>query len=328
MYAILALSIYKVISDFELRIALNRRLDLPLSDAEWAFLESQRYLADLRSGRLPIDALAEKVRQMRRAFGTAPPEPRQRASSLPVKERTEAVAAVLAEKLLEFARPWREKTLGGQLLSEDKLETWLESQAAAADESLLAEFPVRQAGDDFVPSGPARRLRNLILPSPGGKFWFVRPGSELDELRQRAEAAQELFGIPAAEAVRTILTGLPPRLEPIRISAKFKYTPAASRIYLEIDPALTPAEVSRAYGEYRKQILKGRARKLSRKHLELAKFMCSRPEGEKGREAMAAWNRKFRQWKYTQVTNFLRDAAAAKRRLLRPGNLDLKGGDE
>lgn len=318
-----------MINDLELRVAINRRLDLPLSDREWQYLDTQRHLNDLRSGRLSIDALAEKIRQMRSAFGTAPPEPRQRASSLPAQERMQALAAALAEQVHLFCRQFVDEQLKGSFLPENGIEAWLTSHAGTPEESLLGEFPV-VLGDDneFMPFGPCRSIRHLTLPGPDGKHWYVRPGSTLDELRRRAEAVEELFGIPAPEAVRTILTGLPPRLEPIRISARFKYTPAASRIYMEIDPAMTPKEISLAYADYRRQLLKGRARRLSRKHLQLAKFMCTRPASEKGRESMAAWNRKFRQWKYTQVTNFLRDAAAAKRRLLRPGNFSRLGDEE
>ncbi|MCS7316600.1 MAG: hypothetical protein NZ554_14100 [Bryobacteraceae bacterium] len=308
-------------------MAINRRLNLPLSEGEWRFLDTQGFLTELRCGRLALDALVEKIRQMRAAFGAQSPQ--RDKNGLPPDERCQALAQVIAQRILESTVAFREKHLGGRLLRENELEAWLQQQAQRDGEpSWIAEFIVRGL-DDPQPVGSFRSLRPILLESPvTGPAIPVRVGGVLDDLRQLSEFAAEEYGINPAEACRTILTGLPPRITAITVQPHFKRIPAASRFHIVIDPAVTPMELARAYRDARRKYLKARVRKLSRKHLQLAAFMSARPAGEKGIDAMRAWNRTFNRWRYTHVSNFLRDAAMARRRLLFPGGLDYSGGGE
>ena len=75
------------------------------------------------------------------------------------------------------------------------------------------------------------------------------------------------------------------------------------------------------YEKFRQRLLGKRYRRLSDKHLELAKFSAMRPEDETLKKKMAAWNRRQSRrpkWKYSEVTNFGRDIAGARSRLLEP----------
>jgi hypothetical protein len=310
-----------VINDLELRIALNRRLNMPVSDAEWGFLDSQGWAREIRCGRLPLDGAAEKIQQMRRAFGNAPPQQRDK-NGLPPDQRLEALAAVIATEIITATSSFRAKHLGGQFLAEDQLPAWFEQQRVN-EPSWIGEFYVSSPGDPR-PADTPRALRPLSIEAPyPGPTIPVCAGTILDQLRLLSEHVAQEYRIGPAEACRTILTGLPPRMEAIRIVPCFSRLPAVSRFQIEVDPAVTPSELARAYRNARKKYLKGRVRRLSAKHLQLAAFMASRAEGEPGKDAMAAWNRKYRRWKYTHVSNFLRDAAAARRRLLFPGGLDI-----
>jgi hypothetical protein len=310
-----------VINDLELRIALNRRLNMPLSDVEWDFLETQGWIRDIRCGRLLLDAAAEKIQQMRRAFGNAPPQIREK-NGLPPDQRMEALAVIIGQEIINATEGFRQRHLGGRFLRESEVEGWLKSHSVP-EPIWVGEFLVDALQNDPKPTAFRGISGVLEIYSPGtGKPICFSPGGVLDELRAFAQVRGGLFHLSQSEAIRTILTGLPPRIKAIRISPRFAAIPACSRFRIEVDPAVTPAELARAYKDARKQYLKGRVRRLSTKHLQLAAFMASRPAGEKGKDAMAAWNRKFKRWKYTHVSNFLRDAAVARRRLLAPGGLD------
>ncbi len=312
----------KVITSLEAIIAINRQLNPPLNEAEWAYIESQGLLGDLRCGRIAIEGLAEKVRQMRSAFGGHPPQTRDK-NGLPPDERCRALAQVVAQLVTEQTAFFRKQYLGGRFLSEIEMQDWIKEQAEKEGEpGWVVTFAVRELGDT-VPIGPPRAVQRLGL-----RYSFEKPvipicaGGVLDRLRQLAVKAAENYSITPADACRTILTGIPPVISPMHFTGSFLPLPAASRFHITVDPAVTPIELMRAYRDFRRKHLKARVRKLSRKHLQLAAFMASRPADEKGADAMKAWNRKFRRWKYTHVSNFLRDAAAAQRRLLFPGGLD------
>jgi hypothetical protein len=319
-----------MISHLEIRYRISRLLNLPLSDSEWAFLESQRLLNDLHCGRITIESLAIKIRQLREAFGGAPPVLNREKSGLPPDERCHALAAVIGQEIIQATMRFREKHLSGRFLAESELKPWIEKQAERdGPPSWLGEFEVPSLDSLDVPrpTGDFRSLRPVTLDPPFlGPTIHVRLGGVLDSLRNLAAVQAEEYGISPSEACRTILTGLPPRIKAISIRPYFKRIPAASRFVITVDPAVTPMELARAYRDARRQYLKARVRKLSRKHLQLAVFMSARPVGERGADAMREWNRKFKRWRYTHVSNFLRDATMARRRLLFPGGLDYSPG--
>lgn len=315
-----------MIRDLDLRVAIDRCLTKTLNDSEWRYLDTQGFLTEFRCGRLTLDALVEKIRQLRSAFGAEPEQHREK-NGLAPDERCQALARIIARQIGEHTASFRTKYLGGRFLTENKVPEWIRAQAQTDGEpSWIGEFIV-QGLEVPKPVGNFRWLRPLTLDplAPGGAV-HIRAGGVLDQLRQLGEFYAEEYGISPADACRTILTGSPPQIRSITIYPRFKRVPAASRFYIEVDPAVTPMELARAYRDARRRYLKARVRKLSRKHLQLAAFMCARPAGEKGADAMREWNRKFKHWRYRRVSNFLRDAATARRRLLFPGGLDYGQG--
>ena len=52
-------------------------------------------------------------------------------------------------------------------------------------------------------------------------------------------------------------------------------------------------------------------------------FSTTRPKDEPLKKGMRAWNRKYPDWKHTERTNFGRDIAEVRRRLIQPLRGDL-----
>ncbi len=94
--------------------------------------------------------------------------------------------------------------------------------------------------------------------------------------------------------------------------------PVLSRITLTIDPALSPREVADHYASVRRRFTGRRNREITSKHLRLALFAADKTKGSSFKQRMAAWNDEHPQWSYSRVTNFARDCAQARRRLLYP----------
>ncbi len=115
-----------------------------------------------------------------------------------------------------------------------------------------------------------------------------------------------------------VLTGQVPLLSPVRVTTtrRFPIT-AASRLTLEVDPTVTPREVAEHYGAARKSLLQSRSRRMSPKHLRLAIYSATHSDGTWA-ERMRGWNDEHPDERYSQPSNFQRDAANAVKRLLNP----------
>ena len=98
---------------------------------------------------------------------------------------------------------------------------------------------------------------------------------------------------------------------------------AISKIHLIIDPTVSPKDVAEYYGNIRRQLIGGRHRGLTVKHLNLAHFR-SRNSGLKPAELLTKWNdlhgEENPDWCYDEgdVRNFGRDCNRAEDRLLHP----------
>ena len=98
---------------------------------------------------------------------------------------------------------------------------------------------------------------------------------------------------------------------------------AATRISLVIDPTVTPDEVRDEYHRLRQQILVGRYKTRSDKHLRLAAFIAERPDTESWQDRMRAWNKAYPEsafagYEYSHRSNFTRDAQRVRQALLNP----------
>ena len=92
---------------------------------------------------------------------------------------------------------------------------------------------------------------------------------------------------------------------------------ATSRITLDVDPTVTPQEVSDRYKQARTELMGSRSRRMSEKHLRLAIFADTHRDGT-WEARMLEWNREHPDWRYGESRHFQRDATQATKRLLTP----------
>jgi len=113
-----------------------------------------------------------------------------------------------------------------------------------------------------------------------------------------------------------ILTGDPPAICSYESqTSKHPELRVLDRLTIKVDPTLTPDEVRALY---RKQSSRGRYRGLTSKHLALAEFWESQPDGTSARERMVHWNSQHGDWSYDHEKRFTQAAQEAHRRVLEP----------
>lgn len=180
-----------------------------------------------------------------------------------------------------------------------------------ADGKSRPDVPPDDIGFRFVFYGTPRDRRRRLQA--------VAAGGTLDRLSRLSTYLARRFQWDQAQATLFVLTGQTPRVSDARVTFSPGEIPARSRLDLQVDPSLTPAEVAEEYRRARAMVLPGRHRALSVKHLTLAAFLATTPDCT-WRTRMAQWNTEHPNWKYAQVTNFARDAQIAHRRLLHLGD--------
>lgn len=160
---------------------------------------------------------------------------------------------------------------------------WLENLAEAIRARPSGPTPLARlhyehllfrAGDEFHPDmrGYADEIYD---PEPHAQRVPVSPGTELWELRALSRGLALRNGWAEAAATNFVLTGLAPRqlkgFASIRRRSPFA---VLTRIVLEVDPRLTPADVRRLYGELRRKVRGGGDQEMSEKHIQLALFIA------------------------------------------------------
>ncbi len=334
----------------DVRALLDARLDAPLADEEFRFLELQGLIAEIEEAparrRSRVAALAkavQTVKTLRRAQGKEERQKSPKAGRLAIDDRDRRFAlsrllAIEAERDPEVCG-FRERYLGGKPLEWARIEEWIGATAAAdgehsqyveialpADSSLRvpvegprieSEALLRDVHVEatvkvkFVSYGLPGKDRVQVVP--------VRAGGVLDELRRLSEKLARSYRWTADQATVFVLAGVTPYMVGVRIETVVGSAhPAASTVCLEIDPIVSPLEVQKAYSQIRQKMLEGIYRPLTEKHLKLAVFAAERRPPAKWAEVMAAWNEAHPEYGYEKETVFARDATAAQNRLLRP----------
>jgi len=336
--------------DEEIRPLLGERLGLPLSDDEFGFLLLQGTLGEIasvsddkRRREAALRKAVETIRNLRAAQGMPVGEGPQEVGGMATgdRDRRYAVSRLLAIEAGRAAEvvAFRERYLGGGVLAWENLGAWIAGQAAA-------QGPPSQYVEIVLPpgttlkatlAGPGRRELDCAgrgahrrrpqrqtpeVRSPGGKWVQVAPvraGSVLDELRRLSQRLANDYSWKEDQATVFVLSGVTPLVAGIRLETSVQTEhPAASRVTLVIDPLLSPQAVLETYSELRHKVLEGSYRPLREKHLRLAVFAAERRPPAKWAEVMRAWNQENAGQRYSKVTVFARDCAAAQRRLLRP----------
>lgn len=246
--------------------------------------------------------------------------------------------------------PWLDR----QALADGQSDLWIiNARVAAADRDKVPaawQQTLEQMAQDSrrrpkpftvtVEVGPApgrivrqvgwRMLRCKVAVDASSPFVYqgiyqtaVKAGGVCDRLRRLARRLAVSCSWTEASAANFVLTGGQPVVAQIKWKMRLaKRLPVSSRIILTIDPSVKPSEVAECYTFYRQQFLTAKARKLSYKHVELARFATSRPTNETWAARMEAWNQaqtdEHPTWRYSRATNFARDARQAEKRLLYP----------
>jgi hypothetical protein len=327
----------------DLRRRLQAQLGERVSDALWAYLCTKGFVTQTLEGQLDLNGLAAEVWEVLEAAGrtprkSEPPRMLSRQQEARAAERELVLSILFAQDAAQDRGvvAFRTRVLKGRLLQPGQVGAWIRRQAKAAGPPTdwLTEVPVPRGStlrrDPQIYVAPpltlsrthgATGVRSHVLQCldpVNGQLRKVptAAGSRLEHLRLLSEVLAGHYRWAPAQAALFILTALIPYLSPITVVYELSGIAAASRITLEVDPTLTPRQVAVAYRHARQSILMARPRALSQKHLRLAAFIARSPVTLPWRDRMSAWNRKHEDWRYTQESNFRRDCAQVRKRLL------------
>ena len=304
-----------------------------MTDEMWAELTKEGFPRDIDNFRKDISQAVEFVKRRYRQAGVELPNSDDDKTEFLINRRhdrrnanrrglrQEAVSLLLAEIAREdpALQQFRKRHLRGEVIPWDKAAEWIEAQAAK-DGKPTPWRPANAQNFEF-PGFYFNVIRYAFPGSNWARAKNISYGGVLDELRRVAESLSRGLGWREAQAVMFTLTGEVPLVQPIRINEQVVFpVQAASRIVMTIDPTLPPREVAEVYKQHRQRFLgEGRRqREIEAKHLTLAAFSTTRPKDETLAQRMRAWNRKYPKWKYTERTNFGRDVATVRSRLMQP----------
>jgi hypothetical protein len=323
----------------DVKRAMTERLGTVAVELVWGFLEQSGDIADVAAGSTTLDRLIQRAEaylentgQWRKAYAPAPPMDSERGP-----RRMAAVSTLLAADAGREARvqALRRDVLGGRLLKWDDVEAWIQARAADEGFSRIAEVVlpadvlpgVLITATDYTPrtpvTGPILQISVRALPyvTPASR-WVKRVsvanGGTLDRIREAGAWLAKQYGWDPAAATVFLLGGITPAIP--ACSVQTGGTATRPRFVLDVDPIVTPREVAQAYATARRvgRSPRSRIRPLSERHITLAVFLAKRSDDESWHARMQAWNRQHRHWRYTHESNFRRDAARARARLLAP----------
>jgi sulfotransferase family protein len=216
-------------------------------------------------------------------------------------ERHHAVSFLLAREAAQDARvaAFRGEVLEGRLLSVDEVEDWVSERATSHGGNGRRPHTLEYLGSHGVP-----------LRQP------TTEGNALERLRKLGGALVERYGWEPYQATTFVLTDLTPLIEPIRShisGGRPKHPP--TKLVLEVDPSVPPADVMKHYTALRRQLFTGRVPRIEDRRLRLAVFVASRPELS-WEELLASWNDQNANWAYEDLADFKRDARLTRQRLV------------
>jgi len=334
------------INDHELRQEVNRCLDRPVNDGEWAYVERTGDLRRFREHGNPA-AVAETIRQLRRAFGGAASQPEE-AGFLPAGKRTYggsrspdrvlALSDFIAQQARkrEDVEQFRDSVLRGQLVKPEDVEAWIARQGAAdGPPTLFLSVPLPKSNSlvwtsdgslltrkriDTTAGGSIISTSRIFLEfaTPSGSFTQYQPVSitgVLNRLRMLSQKLASDYRWREAQATTFVLADLAPTLPIFSFSVHHGLLPVADRLLLDVDPSVSPRELAILYRKaLRKTYSEGRER-VTDKHLRLAAFAAHRPKGQTLAQGRKVWNRENPDLKYEYHTNFGRDLQDALRKV-------------
>jgi sulfotransferase family protein len=215
--------------------------------------------------------------------------------------RHQAVSFLLAREAAEDERvaAFRSEVLDDRLLPIDEVEDWVAGRAAGDGDPDRRAGAIEYLGSHGVP---------LRRPTTQGEA--------LERLRRLGAELVERYGWEPYQATTFVLTDLVPVVEPIRsrISGGRPLHPP-TRLVLDVDPSVSPAELAKRYKTLRRQLFPGRVPHIEDRRLRLAVFVANRPAAGWD-ELLAAWNDDHPSWAYEHLADFQRDARLTRQRLV------------
>jgi len=239
---------------------------------------------------------------------------------------------------------FRQRILRGTLLRLVDVQWWILIQALQDGQPAtlwLHNIPIPREqgidlGDQFPP--PERPLTITVSPEQiAGSIGYhylqfglpdsplvhevaITSGGILEMLRNLILPLADRYVWTEAQATLFVLTGLSPLISDLTTKVRHRHEGALSRIIQEIDPAVSPGEVTNNFLQERTVFVGLRQRDMGEKNLRLALFAAMRPQEERWVDSMHTWNQVFPQWSYKRESNFGTDSILAQRRLLNPDN--------
>lgn len=327
----------------DVRRRLEDEFKRPIPQHMWQYLLELRAIEDYLLN--PDEDTWENVKWHCRqlftvmSYGKREEERLKRPREAPPDKRLAALGEIWAAEarrevgVMEF----REKVLGGRLLTWEEASAWIKRQAqeqgrptswvrvplpdgyrpdtlrglhwleAFADlpDSVKATWPVARSTEALAYLADDEWVREVPVARSG----------VLGRLKALATRLTKRFPLwDEAQAVMFVLTDTAPRLSKARIRTALP-SEGPPRIMLEVDARTSPDEVARFYAPARKEVLSdagapAKDKPMTEKHLHLAVYLAEHFETPWSR-LMEAWNAEYPAWAYSDMRTFARDAKAA-----------------
>ena len=324
----------------------EKRLGRPIPKKVWGYLVDHFFINDIADGSGTIEELVTHAAELMDLGGSGHPvKPLGSMDAFLEPVATDSAAdrkAAMSELVASHARRspfvegFRSDVLSDGLLDLEQVDQWIKAKAKQdGPATLYVAVPLGSSswdrkGQKVIIDPPLKvseappfakfTTETLSYALPDSEWSYsvaVAPGGVLQRLAMLSKQLAKQYTWQEAQATTFVLTGRVPLLSSIRVNTSLNLPmETLSRITITADPTAAPNDVAAAFKKARGQILSGRPRTLSRKHLELILFCDERPDAETWMERMEAWNDEHPNWAYTEPKNFLRDANQGVRRLL------------
>lgn len=324
-------------NESQVRAALDRQRGKKVSDGVWRLLVRDRYVSEVQKGVLEMGKLEERAAELE-TLEKDPQRPMAKPKTRRQKRlkgrdlRAEALAVLLAAKARNRSdvKAFRDQVLGGQLLSFADAAQWIrreyEEHKGKHGQTVRIKAPdgtkFSQLKGKWLISPPLESVASGDLGLLSDFVVFVVEQEErviplpacsphLEWLQKLARRLSTDYWWAEARATMFILTDLRPPASSASVGRILSSeAPSLVRIRLEVDLSYSPREVAELYASQRLAILGRRPKLMKDKQVKLAMFMAE--FAGTNEEAMAQWNRLFRQHTYRRLGSFNRDAKRAR----------------
>jgi hypothetical protein len=245
--------------------------------------------------------------------------------------RSEALGAFVKHQTTESVADYRSTHLESGVLAPSEVGPWVDRCLAVEQpgdwpdwastinrESLFVPGPVNL----FIQGAVELSWREPAVTGSVARKWWVPPGGALAALETLSAEIEQRYSLLPEDAVQLILCDVTPVVP--RATFRWQYKTgdnshdAFSRVQLEVDPTVTPAELDEIWRKVRARVAPGRIRSQGERALRLAEWTLTATESGTWEDGRRAWNDLHPEWAYANRT-FASHAKEAVRRLVRVG---------